>query len=85
MTGTREVHRRGRAAPRPPCTSKARLGPDEVTRKQPGVTREMEVGTIEWHDRLGAYGFGSSRDMDLFRDASAMEEVARFLERVNVL
>ncbi|MDI9600121.1 MAG: hypothetical protein QM323_11630 [Acidobacteriota bacterium] len=45
----------------------------------------MEVGTIEWHDRLGAYGFGSSRDMDLFRDASAMEEVARFLERVNVL
>ena len=41
------------------------------------------LGSVEWHDRLGVYGFASRPGLPLFFDRSALEEIGRFVDEAN--
>jgi hypothetical protein len=40
-------------------------------------------GTMEWHHRLGAYGFAASPGRSFLLTAPAAEELGAFLDKVN--
>lgn len=41
------------------------------------------LGSVEWHDRLGVYGFASRPGLPLFFDGPAFEEIGRFIDGAN--
>ena len=41
------------------------------------------LGSVEWHDRLGVYGFASRPGLPLFFDGPALEEIGRFVDEAN--
>ena len=41
------------------------------------------MGSVAWHDRLGAYGFASRPGLPLFFDRQALEEIGRFVDGAN--
>ena len=41
------------------------------------------LGSVEWHDQLGVYGFASRHGLPLFFDGLALEEIGRFVDEAN--
>jgi len=41
------------------------------------------LGSVEWHDRLGVYGFASRPGLPLFFDGLGLEEIGRFVDEAN--
>lgn len=46
------------------------------------VTGEL-LGSVEWHDRLGVFGFAARPGLPFFFDAAALEWIGSFLDGVN--
>jgi hypothetical protein len=41
------------------------------------------LGSVEWHDRLGVYGFAARPGLALTFDGRALEAIGRFVDEAN--
>ncbi len=55
----------------------------EVSRRKRVPQAVDQLGTIEWHQRLGAYGFAAAFGKSFLQGDEVMAEIAAFLDELN--